>query len=92
MKGGREKKGNVQELYLPNNSLVENVAPLEPLCSQWHPLQAQVLTNAEEQQCFHAQEFLGGYLEPSKFLRQVPHPHTLAVHPRLVHAVPKQET
>lgn len=52
----------------------------------------QALTNAEEQQCLHAQKFLGGDLEPSKFLREMPHPDTLAVHSGLMHAVPKKET
>ena len=34
----------------------------------------------------------GGDLEPSKFLGEVPHSDTLAVHPGLVHAVPRKET
>lgn len=31
-------------------------------------------------------------MEPSKFLREVPHSYTLAVHPGLVHAVPGEKT
>lgn len=55
-------------------------------------LSLQALTNAEQQQCLHAQKFLGGDLEPSKFLREVPHSDTLAVHPGLVHTVSVEET
>lgn len=56
------------------------------------PSTPPALTNAEEQQCLHAQEFLGRDLQPAKFLREVPHSDTLAVHPGLVHAVPEKKT
>lgn len=46
------------------------------------------LTNAEEEQSFHAEKFLGSDLKPPKLLRQVPHPDTLAVHSGFVHPVP----
>lgn len=48
LREGERRRGMSRNCILPNNSFVENVGPLESLCSQWLPLQAQVLTNAEE--------------------------------------------
>lgn len=59
------------------------VAPHEPQGAQ------PALTDAEQQQCLHAQELLWRDLQPPELLRQVPHSDALAVHPGFVHAVPR---
>lgn len=57
----------------------------------WHSARAAqgpALTDAEEEQSLHAEELLRRDLQPAELLGEVPHPHALAVHAGLVHAVP----